>query len=115
MQACATKPAGNDARLMIAKIVMSLKFRGSYSFIATNSVYQLASEHCAFSTGAVFDISAGHGRRIEGRGDARMNFARRDFLGMAAGVSIWPVVAPRPALAQLAPSPASVRPPSATE
>src|SRR5271169_7246990 len=44
-----------------------------------------------------------------------MKFARRDFLGMAAGASILPVVAPRPALAQLAPNPASVRPPSATE
>ena len=44
-----------------------------------------------------------------------MKFARRDFLGMAAGASILPVVALRPALAQIAPNPASVRPPSATE
>ena len=44
-----------------------------------------------------------------------MKFARRDFLGMAAGASILPAVALRPTLAQIAPNPASVRPPSATE
>jgi hypothetical protein len=46
MQACATKPARNDAILMIAKIVMSRKFRGGYSFFATNSVYQKTLVTC---------------------------------------------------------------------
>jgi CubicO group peptidase (beta-lactamase class C family) len=44
-----------------------------------------------------------------------MKIARRDLIKIAAGAAISPVVALRPALAQLVPSPASVRPPSAAE
>jgi CubicO group peptidase (beta-lactamase class C family) len=44
-----------------------------------------------------------------------MKIARRDFIKIAAGASVLPAAALRPALAQLAPNPAGVRPPSAAE